>query len=193
MQMVPARARVHAQLISSAELRGETRLDTADGHSVTCGLDVSAINRYCIESYMDLDLATASHKALSEPFEALVIDLQGAADRFCEADSTEAGEPDAYDGLGWQRLLFPQNVGEVFATAAGQVDAIAFWFDLDLPGGGTLCTGPGGSGSGGSHWKQAATVVALGDGRAGRTVAVGEKVAVRGAVVDSCVRFSVGE
>ena len=45
------------------------------------------------------------------------------------------------------------QVVEVVVTAAGPVDAIAYWFDLDVPGPGTLCTGPGGSV--GSHWKQA--------------------------------------
>jgi hypothetical protein len=57
-RIVPSRAVVYAQLIECPELRCETHLSTAHDHAATCGLDVGAINRYSIESYMDLDLAT---------------------------------------------------------------------------------------------------------------------------------------
>ena len=83
-------------------------------------------------------------------------------------------------------------VGSVDITRTGTVDAVVYWFDLELSPGLTLHTGPGGC----SCWKQAATVLSCEAGGAGlgrtthgRAVSVGERVTVHGAVIDSSVRF----
>ena len=111
-RLVPAEAVVMAQLISCPELRVETELRVAEGHAGTCGLDVSGINAFSIESYMDLDLSTMAHTALSAPFSPFEIALQEAADVCCSEAGATHGE--AQD-VGWQRLLFPS----VTATCAG--------------------------------------------------------------------------
>ena len=182
-RLVPAKAVVMAQLISCPELRVETELRVAEGHAGTCGLDVSGINAFSIESYMDLDLSTMAHTALSAPFSPFEIALQEAADVCCSEAGAAHGE--AQD-VGWQRLLFPSVTATCVACADGECDAIAFWFDLHFAGGGSLSTGPAGGEE--SHWRQAATVLPA---ACRPSVREGDTVAVHGTVVDSVVRFDI--
>ena len=195
---VPQRAVVYAQLISSSELRNETRVSTANSHNTTCGLDVGAINDYSIESYMDLDLMTLPHKALSSPFEAFSIDTQQAADEFMNAQSEDGGVSTngGHGDMDWQRSLLVDWVGSVDITGSGTLDAVVYWFELELTPELKLSTGPG---VGLSCWKQAATVLSCNGGRdeagratRGRVVSVGEQVTIHGAVIDSSVRFMLG-
>ena len=181
-RLVPAKAVVMAQLISCPELRVETELRVAEGHAGTCGLDVSGINAFSIDTYMDLDLSTMAHTALSAPFSPFEIRLQEAADMCCSEAGAAHGEA---EDVGWQRLLFPSATSTCVACADGDCDAIAFWFDLHFAGGGrSLSTGTGEE----SHWRQAATVLPA----ASRpSVREGDTVAVHGTVVDSVVRFDI--
>jgi hypothetical protein len=145
---------------------------------------------------MDLDLTTTPHTALSSPFEAFTIDMQRAADDFVKTQSKDdVSASERHLDMDWQRSLLVNWAGSVDITSTGSVDAVVYWFDLELTPGLKLSTGPGG----GSCWKQAATVLSceVGGAWAGRTthgrpVSVGERVTVHGAVIDSSVRFMVG-
>ena len=74
-RVLPRRLRLHALLLESPDVRCETRVSD-DVEATTCGLDVREINRYATETYMDIDLRTLPHRALSQPFAGLELLLQ---------------------------------------------------------------------------------------------------------------------
>ena len=73
------------------------------------------------------------HTALSLPFKAFAIDMQRAADEFV-AQSQAAGSSmkRGCDDMNWQQSLFVDWEGSVDVTATGTVDAVVYWFDLEL-------------------------------------------------------------
>ena len=90
-----------------------------------------------------------------------MIDTQRAADTFVTGSAAGVS---GGGGSGWERLLFADRTSRVVASGTGRLDAIVYWFDLELTPRSssgdvvdkpvlTLSTGPGG----GSYWKQAAT------------------------------------
>ena len=82
----------------------------------------------------DLDLSTMPHVALSAPFQTCIIDIQRAVDDCLSAESEACSASISKGGndMDWQRSLFPDWVGTVATTAAGSVDAVVYWFDLEL-------------------------------------------------------------
>lgn len=87
----------------------------------------------------DLDLSTLPHTALSTPFEAFTIDMQCAADEYFAVQSQRgpSGMDKRGNDMDWQRSLFVNWTGSVNITTAGTVDAVVYWFDLQLtPGSG---------------------------------------------------------
>jgi hypothetical protein len=73
------------------------------------------------------------HTALSPPFEAFAIDMQRAADEFVAQSQAGGGSmKGGCDDMSWQQSLFVDWVGSVDVTATGTVDAVVYWFDLEL-------------------------------------------------------------
>ena len=96
-----------------------------------CGLDLSALNTYWWHpaAAEQLDLARLPQRRLSAPFHVHTLDLQSRLDARMETVSTFAG------GSGGSSTWEFDQTLEIQASADGQWNAIAFWFEL--------CTGTG--------------------------------------------------
>lgn len=117
---IPAAARVFAQLVALPELRRAHPVGTVSG------FDLGAFNRFqAADEYLDIQLAHHRHQPLSRVTEVLAVDFLAPWPHI----------PDAA----------PQVTTIAFNTIDdGTAHAVAFWFELELAPGITLCNRPGG-------------------------------------------------
>lgn len=163
--LLPQAFRVVVQALEAPALAAQNRLDPAN----TLGLRLEALDGLGVGTFRELDLAAAmrdgSCAPLSQPCAALGVDLRTAR-------VTEGNEV-----LARARVMLP-------VTAAGALQALGFWFELQLAEGvAALSTGPGPlapvdagegeGGGGGSSYRQGAVLVAE-----GRAVQPGQRVEV---------------
>jgi len=121
--MLPASADVYAMLVSLPRWRSVNPV--AD----IAGFDLSAFDRFRNPyTYLQCDLASEPHAALSAPFHVAHFDFR------------DPPPP------------VRSRTIEVPATAAGEVHAVAFWFELQLDDAVSLSTAPGRELD---HWRQA--------------------------------------
>lgn len=153
--LVPQAFRVLVQAFEAPALVDQNRLDPAN----TLGLRLKALDGLGVGTFRELDLAAAMREGscapLSQPCAALGVDLRTV----CVTEGDEM--------LARARVSLP-------VTAPGALQALGFWFELQLAeGAAALSTGPGplaavdvgeGKDSGGSSYRQGAFLLA--DGRA---------------------------
>ncbi len=127
-RMIPRAATVHARLIEIPALRAVNPVREVDG------FDLSAFDEFRVPFYGVINLDLEAHQPLSDPFPAWEVDFRDLPPFASEARPGEDGTV------------------EVTVTENGQVQAVAFWFELHLDDEITLSSGPGGELS---HWGQA--------------------------------------
>ncbi|MCM2388376.1 50S ribosomal protein L11 methyltransferase [Streptomyces albipurpureus] len=120
--MMPVAARLYGRLVNGAALMNLNRAGQANG------FDVSLINSAATQGHFPLRLQTWPHLMLSEAVELAAFDLRSGP-----------LEP------GGRTLA-------ILATADGEAQALATWFELDLGGDITLSNSPENTSS---HWMQA--------------------------------------
>jgi type III protein arginine methyltransferase len=137
-RVVPARAQLWAQAIECPELRPVNPIGRI------CGFDLSAFDRFRAPGGQSLELTREAYRPLSAPVAVARFDFTAAPAR---SGISRAG---------------------LCVDAAGTVQAVALWFELELAPGIGLATAPGG---GHNHWRQSVQFLA-----ADRTVQAGETV-----------------
>jgi tetratricopeptide (TPR) repeat protein len=140
-RIVPASAQVLAAPVESEGLRRLIRVEQV------AGFDLSPFNRFARRDYEQAPLAAVPYRLLTAPIPLFAFDF--------------ATDPPPQ----------PQLDRTVVATIAGQLDALAFWYELRLAGDHVLSTGPEAAGT---HWDQAVVVL-----ETPRSVAAGESLTIR--------------
>mmetsp|Transcript_43631 Transcript_43631/g.106376 ORF Transcript_43631/g.106376 Transcript_43631/m.106376 type:complete len:200 (+) Transcript_43631:1718-2317(+) len=121
--VVPGSIEVVCCCVESDVMVLDNRIDTRN----QCGVDVTCINSYAVKTLMGVRLDTCRHTALSDTFSALCLNLKSIGET--GADQTS----------------------RVCCIRAGNMDAIAFWYRLDMGDREVLETYGVGDGRGRAH------------------------------------------
>jgi hypothetical protein len=139
--ILPRGATVYAALVESAALRAEDEVATA------AGFDVSGFNAFADTCYSQRNLQHYPHRQLSSPLPVFTFDFHKGP------------------------VLDETRTLRVAVTDAGHLDAVVFWFVLDLDGQHRITTEPQAE----SCWRQAVQLVPPRNLTAGDVVALTAK------------------